>query len=272
MTDVRSSASVVVGIDGSRAAAHAAVWAADEAVARDVPLRLVHVARPDSLEPPTDVVPLGIEYGETVLRQANAAISAAGKVLKIDTAIVKGDPTAALLAESEAAELICVGSSGIDALAERLLGSKALELAEQAHCPVAIIRDHAEKDGPERRWIAVAVTASTDAEEVMIAALEQARLHDAPLLAIGLWQRDFGDTPHDELDSMIESWRQRYPDVHVHLVTTRASLAQFLNDEDEAIELVVIDAGQASHVSEIIGPHRHPIFAHLESSVLIVRH
>ena len=36
------SPSVVVGIDGSRAALDAALWAVDEAVSRDIPLRLVY--------------------------------------------------------------------------------------------------------------------------------------------------------------------------------------------------------------------------------------
>jgi nucleotide-binding universal stress UspA family protein len=34
---------IVVGIDGSQAAIRAAEWAADEAVSREVPLRLVEV-------------------------------------------------------------------------------------------------------------------------------------------------------------------------------------------------------------------------------------
>jgi hypothetical protein len=37
------SAPVIVGIDGSTAALRAALWAVDEAVSRDTPLRLVHV-------------------------------------------------------------------------------------------------------------------------------------------------------------------------------------------------------------------------------------
>ena len=37
------SSPVIVGIDGSTAALRAALWAVDEAVSRDTPLRLVHV-------------------------------------------------------------------------------------------------------------------------------------------------------------------------------------------------------------------------------------
>lgn len=39
----KSSAPVVVGVDGSDAAINAAKWAIDEAMSRDVPLRIVHV-------------------------------------------------------------------------------------------------------------------------------------------------------------------------------------------------------------------------------------
>jgi nucleotide-binding universal stress UspA family protein len=43
MDHVFPSASIIVGIDGSDAAVRAAIWATDEAITRDIPLRLVHV-------------------------------------------------------------------------------------------------------------------------------------------------------------------------------------------------------------------------------------
>lgn len=49
MTEYDRYGPVVVGIDGSRAAIHAAQWAIDEAVDRNVPLCLVHVTRVDYL-------------------------------------------------------------------------------------------------------------------------------------------------------------------------------------------------------------------------------
>lgn len=49
MSDPRPARAVVVGIDGSRAATHAALWAVDEAVNRDIPLRLVYVIDPSQL-------------------------------------------------------------------------------------------------------------------------------------------------------------------------------------------------------------------------------
>ena len=40
----RPASAVIVGVDGSQAAANAVQWAIDEAISRDVPLRIVHVA------------------------------------------------------------------------------------------------------------------------------------------------------------------------------------------------------------------------------------
>lgn len=273
MTDIHPGSAVVVGIDGSQAAIHAAQWAIDEAIARDVPLRLICVARPEPTESlASEADPLDVEYAETVLRGADAAIQATGKAVKVETAIVRGDATAVLLAESRTADLVCVGSVGIRVMARRFVGSKATALAEGAHGPVAIIRDHGEHQTTGRGWIAVAVRASTDDEDIVVAAMEEARLRHVPLVAVGLWQEDFGFTPYDELDRLMETWRQRYPDVRVYPVTTRASLARFLNDDDEPIELVVVGADEVAHVAQIVGPHRHPILARREYSVLIVRH
>ena len=47
-----SPPTVVVGIDGSRSAVDAALWAVDEAVSRDIPLRLVYAIDPNTVPAP----------------------------------------------------------------------------------------------------------------------------------------------------------------------------------------------------------------------------
>lgn len=46
MSNSHPAPAVVVGVDGSNAATHAALWAIDEAVSRDIPMRLVYVIDP----------------------------------------------------------------------------------------------------------------------------------------------------------------------------------------------------------------------------------
>ena len=113
---------VVVGIDGSQAAIRAAEWAVDEAVSREVPLRLVEVI-PQQAEPAplaaVGNVRMELEYGETALGIASAAVTASGQPVTVETAILRGDPATALIAESRDAEMVCVGSTGIGRFARR---------------------------------------------------------------------------------------------------------------------------------------------------------
>ena len=66
--DQLHSKSVVVGIDGSQAAVNAAKWAIDEAINRQIPLRLVHVVgRSEAQSAPEDISDWELECGETAL-------------------------------------------------------------------------------------------------------------------------------------------------------------------------------------------------------------
>ena len=113
-------------------------------------------------------------------------------------------------------------------VAAAVLGSTAAEVAGQAHCPVAIIRGDPQRPATRSDWIAVAVNASRENELVIETALELARRHQLRVLAVGVWQKDFGATPYDELDRRVAAWQQRYPDVDVHAVATRSTIANYL--------------------------------------------
>ena len=267
--------SIVVGIDGSQAAIQAAEWAVDEAVSREVPLRLVEVI-PEQVEPAPFAsvgnLPMEVEYAETALRLATAAVAAAGKPVKVETAILRGDPATALIAESRNAEMVCVGSVGIGRFAKALLGSTVAELAEAAHCPVAIIRTQHSRPKPDSALIVVAVNHSPGNDDVVEQAMVEAQLRHAPVLALGVWRDDLGEMPYDELDRRVQFWNQRYPTVEIHAAATRTGIADFLDVmSDRRIQLAVIGDSDRDQVARLIGPHRHPILGHAECSVLIVR-
>ena len=219
--------SVVVGIDGSQAAIQAAEWAVDEAVSREAPLRLVQVI-PQQVEPAPFAsvgnVRMELEYGEAALRIATAAVEAVGKPVKVETAILQGDPAAIFIAESRDAEMICVGSVGIGRFARALLGSTAAELAEAAHCPVAIIRTQRSQPKPASALIVVAINDSPDNEDVVEEAMKEAQLRHAPVLALGVSQKDTGDMPSDELDRRVQCWGRRHPGVKVNLAVPLATI------------------------------------------------
>ncbi len=269
-----NSPAVIVGIDGSQAAIQAAEWAVDEAVSREIPLRLVQVI-PEQAEPAplasVGNVRMEVEFGETALRIAAAAVEATGKPVKLETAILQGGPASTLIEESGHAAMICLGSVGIGRFARALLGSTAAELAEGAHCPVAIIRTQQSQPKPGSALIVVAINDSPDNDQVVERAMEEAQLRQAPVLAVGELRKDNGDIPSDELDRRIESWSRRHPNVTIHAGATRADIADFLAVMDRTIQLAVIGSTDADQVARLIGPHRHPILGHGECSVLIVR-
>ncbi|HME75413.1 MAG TPA: universal stress protein [Mycobacterium sp.] len=265
---------VVVGIDGSEAAIQAARWAVDEAVSREIPLRLVQVI-PEQAEPAplasVGTVGMEREYAETALRIASAAVEATGKPVKVETAILRGDPAAMLIAESRDAEMVCVGSVGIGRFARAFLGSTAAELAEAAHCPVAIIRTQQSQLKHDSALIVVEVSESPDNNHVVEQAMAEAQLRHAPVLALGVLRKDTGDMPSDELKRRVECWGRRHPGVNIYAGATRADIADFLAVMDKTIQLAVIGSTDADQVARLIGPHRHPSLGHAECSVLIVR-
>lgn len=262
---------VVVGIDGSTAALHAAQWAIDEAVARDVPLRLVScIDRGDGTAPTDSECRMELEYAQTCLRAARSVIGATGKPVKVETAVLNGRPDINLLDESRRAAMICVGSVGIGRLAKLLFGSTAAKIAEHAYCPVAVFRSHPTQQSHHVGMIAVPVGASGDDAHVIDAAVIEADLRGRPVLAVGVWRRDFGDISYDELDRRMTAWQQSHPRVRIHVTAGAAGIGQFLAAHTEPVDMVVLGPDDAADVTKIIGPHTNPLASHPDCSVLVV--
>jgi Universal stress protein family len=167
--------------------------------------------------------------------------------------------------------MICVGSTGIGRFARALLGSTAAELAETAHCPVAIIRTRQHRSKPDSDLIAVAVNDSPGNDDVVERAIQEAQLRHAPVLALGVWRQDLGEMPHDELDQRVCAWERRYPTVQFHAIATRTGIADFLDVSDSRVQLAVIGGVDIDQVTRLVGPRSHPFLGHAECSVLIVR-
>ena len=118
---------LVVGVDASVSARHAALWAVDLAAARGSGVDLVHVVagRPRTVP-------------DWLTEIADSADRAGAVPCRVD--VVTGAVFDALLTRSHAANMIIVGSFGPDAPAGMLVGSTALTLIARAGCPVAVIR------------------------------------------------------------------------------------------------------------------------------------
>jgi nucleotide-binding universal stress UspA family protein len=270
MTSTPPPGPVVVGLDGSTAAINAAKWATTEAVHKDVPLRLVVVV---GLAPQQSESSKSVEEqdAQTALRAACRAVDATGLPVKIDTAVLWGDVNSILLAESRGASLICVGSVGISRVADRVLGSTAITLAEEAHCPVAVIRSDGNAGEWEGGYVAVVVNDRPGNDEVVGWAMEEARSRRAQVLALTVWRWALFVINYEKTYQRLDHWLREYPDVKVEVAATPANVARYLESFVGVIRLAVIGSEDADHVAQLVGPHGLPILAHADCSVLVVR-
>lgn len=266
MNHTNGSLPVVAGVDGSAAALHAALWAVEEAVARNVPLRLVYVTKPTHVG--AEDYYADVHRGKAALQEARDAVEASGKTVTVETALIDGPPSPALIAESSEAEMICVGTVGIGRYARSILGSTATDLAEKALCPVAVIRPPSAEDRGDVDWIIVAVNDQAGNDAVVDQAMQEAALRHAPVLALGDAEADVSG---HRLDEEVQDLRQRHPDVHIYPITNRADVTHFLKKHRERVQLAVIGGMQAGEVAQIVGRFGHPLFQHASSSALVVR-
>jgi len=271
MNHPQSTPRIVVGIDGSDAAISAAKWAVAEAVSLNVPLRLVHSVPARLADAPADDESLDIEYAQTSLRAADAALAAIGEPVKVECDIVHGSPESALIDESKTAAMICLGSVGIGWVARKVLGSTADAVARQAQCPVAIIRSDRQGGKPASGYVAVVVDDSPATDPVLDQGFREARLRQAPILAMGVWRWGLGEIPYRQFDHRLRPWVSQYPEVHVQPAAARHGAADFLAHTQESVQLVVVGSEDADKVARMVGPITAHLPGHAGCSVLVVR-
>ncbi len=239
---VRSAAAVVVGIDGSKAATNAARWAVDEAVSRDIPLRLIYVIETPLASARRHNARLAA--ARSALHDAERTVEASGKPVKVETEILRGKPLVRLVEESRSAAMICVGSIGLDH-AKRGVGSLSAALAASALCPVAVVRRPAGR--PPTSEVSRVVVQADDGVALRHA-FDEARLRQAPLRVIAVARAagpDDGDRKRlaqAQLNRRVARWTRWYPDVQVESAIVRGTVDRYLATTGEPDQLFVTDA------------------------------
>lgn len=255
MRDTYPAPSVVVGIDGSRAATQAALWAVDEAVSRDIPLRLIYVINAIELSGPDaqgaqDAQDDRQSAARSALHDAHRAVEATGKPVKIETEILRGKPLNKLMHESRHAAMICVGSMGLNH-ARQGQGSVAAMLAGAALCPVAVVNH-----GPLGAAASKAgmVVAEVGNGAVLRHAFEEARLRGVTLRAISVRSSDVPDPGGEaeaeaqaQLSRRLARWTRIYPDVPVESAVVPGHACRYMAENGQLGQLLVTD----SHAAQV---------------------
>lgn len=138
-------ANILLGVDGSKNALHAAKMAGN--LARNVKSEIIRIVVASEPVPPY--------LGEPNLQTAiSARMKEADEILKkaieivgeipgeVHTEILEGSPAEAILdvARTRKSDLIVMGSRGLGRLAGALLGSQSQKVVHHAPCPVLIVR------------------------------------------------------------------------------------------------------------------------------------
>ncbi|MFI1440416.1 universal stress protein [Streptomyces fructofermentans] len=185
---------IVVGVDGSEPALRAVDWAADEAVVRGLPLRLVYASLWERYEGAHLAGDLG-KPSERVAAEdvvANAARRATSRrpEVRVSTDVQPEDPEYALVRESRSAFLLVTGTRGRSGMAEALLGSVSLTMAGHAHCPVVVVRGSHDNGALPviHGRVVVGVGEQPVASAAVRFAAEEARRRGVELEAVRAWR------------------------------------------------------------------------------------
>ncbi len=276
----QSSPSVVVGIDGSRSALDAALWAVDESVSRDIPLRLVYAIAPKATGSNSQDAARDLATAEIAIRHAFMAIESTGKPVKIEVEILQDHPVAALKHASRWAAMLCVGSMGLAHSSKGRIGSTAAAVASSAHCPVAIVHAHDPLHATDG-WVVVELAESPQCDGALRRAIEEAELRHAPLRVLTTWQSRYTDI-HDHnavadgnrlakahLDRRLAEWKTRHPDLDVQSVAVHGNVLNYISKNAGSIQLVVIAHDRVNGIRELVGPSGSSALRGSNCSVLI---
>lgn len=280
-------ARIVVGIDGSTHADLALRWAVREAQLRDAELELVHGYAVEVLR--TALRESSRELAEGTVAQVvarNGELLDGVKWSTTLTPLVRGQYAHALVEAGDEAELVVVGSRGLDGFAELLLGSTSYRTAGHAPCPVAVVRggDSAEA----ARSVVVGIDDSRVARRALRWAVEEATLRRVPLTVVHAYLLPtlhlLGDARTDREIAQVRTWAQERAeavmsnalatigasDLPLERVTALGSPAGVLLDHTRPDDLLVVGCrGRTTLGRMVLGSVSHQVLHHAAGTVVV---
>ncbi|MEU0086027.1 universal stress protein [Streptomyces sp. NPDC006274] len=283
---------LVVGVDGSESSFLATDWAADEALRRGLPLRLVYASLWQRYE--GAALATGLDRPDEQVLAENIVGTAAERVrrrtpdVKVATDVLPDDTVSALLREGRHAFALVTGSRGRGDIAGLLLGSVSLAVAAGAQCPVVVVRgDKAGLAGAHHRITLGVGDADTDSAAVRFA-FREAELRGCTLDVVRAWRcpaHESTDHPllagdparyHEErasklLDEALETAVRDHPDVRLKRATVEGPARKVLLARSAAADLLVVGARRRhTHFGMQLGRVGHTVLHHASCPVVVV--
>ncbi|WP_432196201.1 universal stress protein [Streptomyces sp. bgisy027] len=276
---------IVVGVDGSEPSLRAVDWAADEAVLRGLPLRLVHASLWERYE--GDALAHDLGKPSEQVRAQDIVTTAARRAhrrradVKVLTDTLPEEPEYALVRESRTATLLVTGTRGRGGMAEALLGSVSLTVAGHAHCPMVVVRGN--HDNAVRPGGRIVVGVGEGAPVRF--AFEEAGLRGASVEAVRAWRspaRETTDHPllageparlhEQEAAQALEKALRGVPaDTEVHRRVVEGHARTVLADASRDADLLIVGARRRPrHFGLQLGRVAHGVLHHSLCPVVVV--
>lgn len=283
---------IVVAADGSAHADLAVRWAAQAAARRKSELLIVHAASAPVAYGMGGYLPQ--EFFDSLKAEGDRIVAAAKTLAESEAADVTvhtdtiiDAPGPALLRASEEASLLVVGTRGLGALASTFMGSVSSLVARHSACPVVVVRGD-EKAGPISTGpVVVGVDGSENSVPAVEAAMREASLRGATLVAVHAWS----DVPLSTMDPVTQvrelfdeatvadsvvaerlaGFREQYPDVNIehHVVMDRPEHA--ILERGRGAQLIVVGSrGRGGVAGLLLGSTSIKVLRSADCPVLVV--
>lgn len=285
---------VTVGLDGSPESLAAARWAADEAEKRKLTLRLLH-AWP-LLAPEPTRVPAEVDqnyWAKRLVHTAQAELQARHPGLSIVGNLVADDAQNALLQAAAEAEMLVLGSRGLEPVESYFLGDVSMPVVARAKRPVVLVRARTDGEGAaapaSAGRVVVALKLHGSSDDLLDFAFHTAAARGVPLQAVHgrsvplharvPWGVDHNVTEEitrdalKELGKALRPWREKYPLVEVVDGIRLESPAQAAVRAAEGAALLVV--GRREHrpgLAPHLGPVAQAAIHHGRCPVAVVPH
>ena len=288
---------IVCAVDGSEASKTAVKWAANTAVKRGVPLRLVssysmpQFLYAEGMVPPKELYDdLEVETLEKINEAKAVAVDFVPNV-EVSHQIEEGSPIDMLLDLSEQATMIVMGSRGLGGLSGMVMGSVSAAVVSHASCPVVVVRDdnnvtEETKYGP----VVVGVDGSHISEKATDLAFREAQARKAELIAVHTWMdmqvqaslaglsaaqqqwQIVEDEQHQLLAKRLEKYTEKYPDVKVKQLVTRDRPVRALSEASEGAQLLAVGShGRGGFKGMLLGSTSRALLQAAPCPMMVVR-
>jgi nucleotide-binding universal stress UspA family protein len=285
---------VVAGVDGSTGSTRAVRWAARQAALWGAPLRLVHahiwpwIYHPEEAGLPGNYRQALLNVAYDWLRAAADVAAETAPDVAVTTELTVAAAAPLMVAESEHARLVVVGSRGLGGFTGLMVGSTAVALGAHARCPVAVVRSaNADEEPPASGPVVLGVDGAASSDAAIAFAYEAASLRGVPLVAVHAWSDMSGismmpplsaDWPTVEDDqrrllaARLAGWQEKYPDVQVDRVVTEGRPAYSLLRAAEGAQLAVVGSrGRGGLRGLLLGSTSHALLHHAPCPVVVAR-